>query len=174
MIIVCIESKDILLRDQIIEAVAQQLRTSDMRVRVASFPGDGPFAHQIRVSLDQRTQYHELPWHGLQLVDRMDFFMNPTNGLISNTNKVDYLLISGSQFLECLQATDDSLGSWILSINAILPQPQWVFWISNTEHDPAFERLSRFHPSAHRITAASVGDMVNTICVAIQAEGDHE
>jgi thymidylate kinase len=174
MKIVCIESDDILLRDQTVNAVAQQLRAQGMHVRVSAFPGDGPFAHQIRVALDQRTQYHDLPWHGLQLVDRMDFFFNPTNGFMRNASKFDYLLVSGSHFHEYLQTDDDELSSWILSINAVLPQPLLVLWISKTEPDQAFDRLVNIIPSTRRFVSTPSSDMVDAIIKFMKADSHHE
>ena len=174
MKIVCIESNDIPLRDRAVNEVAHKLRTQGMRVRVAAFPGDGPFAHQIRVALDERTQYHDLPWHGLQLVDRMDFFFNPTNGLSQNANKFDYLLISGSHYYENLQTDDDELSSWILSINDVTPQPQLVLWISKTEADQAFDRLVNVFPSALRLVQTPSNDIVYAICNFLKAEPDHD
>jgi hypothetical protein len=174
MKIVCIESNDIPLRDRTVNEVAHKLRTQGMYVRVAAFPGDGPFAHQIRVALDQRTQYHTLPWHGLQLVDRMDFFFNPTNGLSKNATKFDYLLISGSHYHEYLQSDNEEMGSWILSINDILPQPHLVLWLTNTEADQAFYRLVTVFPSARRFVQTPSYDIVGAICNFLKAEADHE
>jgi thymidylate kinase len=174
MRIVCIESNDLLLRDQTVNEVAHKLRSQGIRVRIAAFPGDGPFAHQIRVALDQRTQYHDLPWHGLYLVDRMDFFFNPTNGLSQNADKFDYLLISGSHYYEYLQSDNEELSSWILSINDVLPQPQLVLWISTTESDQAYDRLISILPSAHRFVPTPSSDMVDAICYYLKAEGHHE
>jgi len=174
MKIVCIESDDIHLRDQTVNAIAQQLRTQGMHVRVAAFPGDGPFAHQIRVALDLRTQYHDLPWHGLQLVDRMDFFFNPTNGLTQSVNIFDYLLISGSHYHEYLQTDDEELSSWILAINAVLPQPHLVLWISKTQPDQAFDRLVNVLPSVRRFVPTPSSDMADVICDYMKTESHHE
>ena len=174
MKIVYIESNDALLRDQTTTQVAQKLREDGFRVRVAAFPGDGPFAHQIRVALDQRTEYQELPWHSLQLVDRMDFFFNPNNGLLRNNQKFDFLILSGSHYHELLHTDGETLSAWVLSINGILPPPDFVFWLSGPQHDPFFERLIHTNPSARMVPSVPPSSVVDIIYADITAEEDHE
>jgi len=135
--IICIESfhKDAL--QNVLTEVQNQLSKKLDNIRMVQFPSDGPFGHQIRVVDNKRLELQPLPEHLLHMVDRMDFFLNPTNGLNHAINSLDCLILSGSQYKEAALCDDPELLQWILEINSNIPEVTSVFWlVDNSEESP--------------------------------------
>ena len=129
MMIICIESFHKPILSVVLQNVQEQLANQQVNARIAQFPSDGPFGHQVRLLDNGRIQLYHQPAHMLRMVDRMDLFLNPVNGLSKNPGAQDVILLSESQYKECLQAEDPEIQQWIIEINTILPQASKLFWL---------------------------------------------
>ena len=134
-ILICIESFSSTLLDEIIEELKIRFSQDKLNVRFLSFPSKGPFGHQLRVVEGGRIAFHPRPYHLLHMVDRMDAFLNPLNGISLMDPAFDLILVTGSQFKEALQANDEELQRWIVEINRNFPEPEIIFWLSDKENE---------------------------------------
>lgn len=131
--ILCIESNQKAKLAAILETLKMELVHRGLNARFLSFPSDGPFGHQIRVVDTGRYMLEAVPKHMLHMVDRMDTFLNPHNGLNLNLEKLDCLILSESQYKEAITCDDLEQSQWIIEINSIIPPIQKMYWLAEND-----------------------------------------
>jgi hypothetical protein len=142
--IICIESFHQKALETVLTEVHNQLLSNNFNCRVVQFPSQGPFGHQIRVVEDGRVQLNDIPLHLLRMVDRMDLFLNPTNGLALSKNTKEIILLTESHFKESLLTLDPEMQKWIIEINSNLPTIEHVFWLAEEKESiPPLSQIPR-------------------------------
>lgn len=131
--ILCIESNQQEILASVLEVLKEELLQSGINARFITFPSDGPFGHQIRVVETGRYKLEAVPEHMLRMVDRMDTFLNPHNGLNPNLEKLDCLILSESQYKEALTCDDLEQSQWIIEINSNIPPIQKMYWLAEND-----------------------------------------
>lgn len=131
--IICIESFHPTALDTVLTEVQDQLLSRRINNRIVQFPSQGPFGHQIRVVDDERVDMHEIPFHLLQMVDRMDLFLNPINGLAKNRKSNEILILTESQFKESILTKDIEIQNWVIEINNNIPVAAHLFWLNKED-----------------------------------------
>ena len=167
--IFCIESNHQDYLAGVLELLKDVLLKNGIRARFLSFPSDGPFGHQIRVVETGRYELDTIPDHMLRMVDRMDTFLNPHNGLNHILEEFDCLIMSESQYKEALMTADADLSEWILEINNNIPKTDKIFWLS--EHNEKKSKSPRLPLiEVVEFTSKSTISMTHTLAKKIIAE----
>lgn len=143
--LICIESFHQKALDSILPMLKDLLHQAGITFRLIQFPSAGPFGHQLRVVESGRLEFHEIPDHLLRMVDRMDIFSNPTNGLEKSPQPPPELIImTESQYKEAMQAIEKETQHWVMEINSILPPAQKVYWL--VKENDSIPQLPDFPP----------------------------
>jgi thymidylate kinase len=171
--IICIESFHRSHLETILSQVRSELQRMKVRVRFVSFPSDGPFGHQLRVMEMGRVEFNKQAEHLLRMVDRLDWFQNPINGLSASTLNPEHVIITNSQYYECLLAETAEEQKWVLEINDLIPRPAALIWlILPGETAPQLTEYSSI--STVQIDCESPQSTVTQIINLIQKEQQHD
>jgi hypothetical protein len=144
----CIEGFYPEIVPQILDALKGELESRGFNTRIIRFPSEGPFGHQLRISESGRFAYQPIPELLLRMVDRMDAFLNPVNGLMQSLDKLDCLILSESHYKEASSIHDEELRQWVIDINKNVPPVKAIFWLVNEIDTPP---NTKSFPSTHLI-----------------------
>ena len=127
--LICIESFHQKELDILLPLLKDSLQQEEKNIRFIQFPSAGPFGHQLRVVESGRLEFHQIPDHLFRMVDRMDIFLNPINGVKNSIQPPDLIILSESQYKEALCTQDEETLQWVIEINKIIPSPQKLYWL---------------------------------------------
>lgn len=168
----CIESFHQKELTQILDLLKMKFLEIDLNIRFLDFPSTGPFGHQIRVVESGRYSLSSIPDHMLRMVDRMDAFLNPMNGLNQSLDELDCLILSESQFKEALETDDQEIRKWIIDINNNIPPINAIYWLlEENETDPVAEGFP--HLKTIRINKSNLTETADNLTMMIAAEVKH-
>lgn len=132
--IILIEAQERTQAAEVMGALRQTLAKDNLTVYTTQLPSDGPLGHLLRVANQDRVKFDFFAGTALSVIDGMDYFFNPANGIVKNNQEVNVILIEGfcvRTFAKINQ--DQSKIEWFSTIFSIWPEPQAIIHIAEEQ-----------------------------------------
>lgn len=96
-------------------------------------PTAGPIGRQLRVIEENRIKMHAYPANALKIIDKMDRFYNPVNGLEALSSTKGLILAQNYYLTDLMNPEDAELRDWLHQISSICPRPDIIIWLESED-----------------------------------------